>query len=74
MSAEREGSPKHSGFSKLFRRKDNKRSQSIKEHDLKPRDEKRSGKKGAKISFPTKAKDNTALVSVSHSGGGWPGG
>ena len=67
-SAERESSPKHhSGFSKLFRRKDNKRSQSIKEVDSKQREERKNGKKGAKISFPVKSKDNAAAAAVSGS-------
>ena len=62
---ERESSPKHhSGFSKLFRRKDNKRSQSIKEVDSRHREEKKNGKKGAKISFPTKSKDNAAAAAA----------
>ena len=57
-SADGDSSPKHSsGLAKLFRRRDKGRSHSIQEFDLKQREEKKSGKKGAKISFPMRSKD-----------------
>ena len=54
----------HSAFAKLFRRKDKGRSHSIQEFDMKQREEKKSGKKGAKISFPVRSKDTLSVVSV----------
>ena len=62
-SADGDSSPKHSALSKLFRRKEKGRSNSIQEFDMKQREEKKSGKKGAKISFPTRSKDALSLVS-----------
>lgn len=63
-SVDRESSPKHHGFSKLFRRVGNRRSQSIQEFDVKKKDDKKGAKKGAKISFPVRSKDTLSLVSI----------
>lgn len=52
-AGDRESSPKHSGLSKLFRRKEKRRSHSIQEYDMKQREDKKSTKKEAKISFPS---------------------
>lgn len=63
-SADGDSSPKHpSALAKLFRRKEKGRSHSIQEYDIKQREEKKSGKKGAKISFPLKSKDTLSVVS-----------
>ena len=62
-SGERESSPKHSGFSKLFKRRENRRSHSIKDFDSSQREDKKSSKKGAKISFPSRSKDGLSAVS-----------
>ena len=63
-SADGDSSPKHSSaLAKLFRRRDKGRSHSIQEYDMKQREEKKSGKKGAKISFPSKSKDTLSVVS-----------
>ena len=62
-SADGNASPKH-GLAKLFRRKDKGRSHSIQEFDMKQREEKKSGKKGAKISFPMRSKDTLSVVSI----------
>ena len=63
-SADDESSPKHFALAKLFRRKDKGRSHSIQEYDMKQREEKKSGKKGAKISFPMRSKDTLSVVSA----------
>ena len=65
-SADGDASPKHgqSALAKLFRRKDKGRSHSIQEFDMKQREEKKSGKKGAKISFPMRSKDTLSMVSI----------
>ena len=63
-SADDESSPKHFALAKLFRRKEKGRSHSIQEYDMKQREEKKSGKKGAKISFPMRSKDTLSVVST----------
>lgn len=65
-SADGDASPKHgpSTLAKLFRRRDKGRSHSIQEFDMKQREEKKSGKKGAKISFPMRSKDTLSVVSA----------